>query len=48
MGIGERLCRSLAKLVIRASGDHAKTECGNLQQCAGLEAGIEVETHAVG
>ena len=48
MGIGETLCRALAKLVMRAAGDQAKTACGNLQLCAGLKAGIEGATHAVG
>ena len=48
MGIGETFRRALAKLVIRASGEQAKTACGNLQLCAGLKAGIEVATHAVG
>ena len=48
MGIGETLLRDLAKLVMRADGDHAKTMCGNLQLCAGLEAGIEGATHVVG
>ena len=48
MGIGETLRRALAKLVMRAAGDQAKTACGNLQLCAGLEAGIEGATHAVG
>ena len=48
MGIGETLRRALAKLVMRAAGDQAKTACGNLQLCAGLEAGIEEATHAVG
>ena len=47
MGIGETLCRSLAKLVMRAVGYQAKTACGNLQLCAGLEASIEGDTHAV-
>ena len=40
MGIGETLCRDLAKLVMRAAGDQANTACGNLQLCAGLESGI--------
>ena len=40
VGIGETLHRALAKLVMRAAGDQAKTACGNLQLCAGLEAGI--------
>ena len=48
MGIGEKLRRALAKLVMRAAGEQAKTACGNLQLCAGLEAGIEGATHAVG
>ena len=48
MGIGETICRALAKLVMRAAGEQAKTACGNLQLCAGLEAGIEGATHAVG
>ena len=47
VGIGETLCRDLAKLVMREAGDQAKMAGGNLQLCAGLEAGIEVETHAV-
>ena len=47
MGIWETLCWSLAKLVMRAAGDQANTTCGNLQLCAGLEAGIEGATHAV-
>ena len=33
---------------MRAAEEQAKTVCGNLQLCAGLEAGIEGETHAVG
>ena len=48
VGIGETLRRALAKLVMRAAGDQAKTACGNLQLCAGLGAGIEGATHAVG
>ena len=48
MGIRETLRRALAKLVMRAAGEQAKTACGNLQLCAGLEAGIEGDTHAVG
>ena len=48
MGIGETLRRDLDKLVMRASRDQGKTSCGNLQLCAGLEAGIEGATHAVG
>ena len=48
VGIGETLRRALTELVMRAAGDQAKTACGNLQLCAGLEAGIEGSTHAVG
>ena len=48
MGIEETLCRALTKLVMRAAGDQAKTACGNLQLCAGFEAGIEGATQAVG
>ena len=33
---------------MRAVGDQAKTACGNLQLCAGLEVSIEGATHAVG
>ena len=46
--IGETLRRSLAKLVMGAARDAAKTACGNLQLCAGLKAGIEGATHALG
>ena len=48
MGIGDTLRRALAKLVMRAAGEQAKTACGNLQLCAGLKAGIEGATHAMG
>ena len=48
MGIGETLHQTLAKLVMKAAGVQAKTACGNLQLYAGLEAGIEGATHAVG
>ena len=48
VGIGETLHQALAKLIMRAAGDQAKTACGNLQLCAGLQAGIEGTTHAVG
>eukprot|EP00957_Ditylum_brightwellii_P167713 12767712-Ditylum_brightwellii.AAC.1 len=47
MGIGEILRCLTAKMVIRACGDEAKVACGNLQLCAGLEAGIEGAEHAV-
>ena len=48
IGIGGMLRRALAKLVMRAAEDQAKTACGNLQMCAGLEAGIEEGTHDMG
>ena len=34
--------------MMRAAGEQAKTACGNLQLCAGLETGIEGATYAVG
>ena len=46
--IGETLRQALAKLVMRAAGDQAKMLCGNLQLCAGLEAGVWGAIHAVG
>ena len=48
MGIGETLFWYLARIVMRAAGDQEKTACGNLQLFAGLKAGIEGATHAVG
>ena len=48
VGKGETLRQALAKLIMRAAGDQAKTACGNLKLFAGLEAGIEGATHAVG
>ena len=48
VGVGETLHRALAKLVMRAAWDQAKEVCGNLQLCAGLEAGIGGANHAVG
>ena len=42
------LLRALDKLVMRAAWDQAKTACGNLQVCEGLEAGIEGATYAMG
>ena len=48
MGIGETLHPTLAKLVMRSAGGQAKTVCGNLKLCAGLEDGIEGDTHDVG
>ena len=39
--------RAIPKLVMRSSRDQAKTSCGSLQLCAGIEARIEVSNHAV-
>ena len=47
VGIGETLHHSVAKLVMRAAGDQAKTVYGRLQLCAGLETDIEGTTHDV-
>ena len=47
MVIGETLLWDLAKLSMRAAGDQAKTECGNLHLCAVLKEGIEGATYAV-
>ena len=47
VGIRETLHHAIAKLAMRAAGDPEKTACGGLQLCAGLEAGIKGETHAV-
>ena len=47
MGIGETLCRALAKLVMREAWYQAKTACGNIQLCPGLKASIEGATHAL-
>ena len=38
VGIGETLRRAIIKLVMRTTGKQAKTTCGSLQLCAGLEA----------
>ena len=48
VGIGETLRRALDKLVMRAAGEQANMERGNLQLCAGLKAGTEGATQAVG
>ena len=40
MGIGETLRRALAKLVMTAAGNQAKTVCVHLQLCAVLKCGI--------
>ena len=48
MGIGVMLRRALAKLVMRAAGDHVNTVYGNLQLCAGLEAYIDGGNNDIG
>ena len=48
VGIGEKLRRALAKLVMIVPGKQAKTACGNLQLCVGFEAGIDGATHDMG
>ena len=48
MGIDETLCQALAKIVMRAVGGQANMVWGKLQLCAGLKAGIERATHAIG
>ena len=47
MGIVEALRWDLTKLVMRAAGDQTKMACGNMQVCAGLEAGIEDATNSM-
>ena len=48
VGIGKTLIRALDELVMREARYQSKTVCGNLQPCAGLEAGMEGETHTMG
>ena len=45
--ISEAILRALAKLVLREAQDQYKTERGNFQFCARLEAGIEGPSHDV-
>ena len=47
VGIGETLRRAITRTVMKTERDQAKTARGSLQLCAGLEAGIEGDTHAV-
>ena len=47
MVIGEALRRALEKLVMREAGDQAKTACGNIQLCAGLESVIDGATYTM-
>ena len=47
VGIGGALLQTLAKLVMRAAWDQAKTACGNIQLFAGLEASVEGSKHSI-
>ena len=47
VGIGEVYRRLMAKIVIDKVGEQATAECGNLNLCAGLPAGIEGAIHAM-
>ena len=47
IGIGEKLHHVVAKIVMMAAGDQAKTAYDILQLCAGLEAVIDRATHAM-
>ena len=47
VGIWEMLHHAIAKLVMRAAGDQAKTAFGSLKLCVGLEAVIEGADHSV-
>ena len=42
------ILQALSKLVFRTMGYQAKTACGNLQLCVGLEDGIEGAYSSVG
>ena len=44
VGIGEKLCQALSKLVMRAAGNQAKMAYGNQQLCAGIESGMGCNT----
>ncbi|KAL3768952.1 hypothetical protein ACHAWO_004062 [Cyclotella atomus] len=47
LAVGEIWMRCIGKGVMVDAGDQAKLACGNVQLCAGLEAGIESSLHAV-
>ena len=47
LGIGEVWRRAMAKCVLVSCGEGAKSACGSVQLCAGVEAGIEAAMHAV-
>ena len=48
MGIMETLHQTLAKLVMRSSGDQVKTACVNLYLCTVLDDVIKGATHNMG
>ena len=48
VGIRDTLHQALLKLLMRASGEQAKTMCRNIYLYVGLKAGIEGAIHAVG
>ena len=47
LGVGSSTKRLIAKCTLKVIGDGAKAACGNVNLCAGLEAGIEGALHAV-
>jgi hypothetical protein len=47
VGVGGTWRRSLAKCVLKVTGNEAKEACGINQLCAGLEGRIEGGTHAI-
>ena len=47
MWVGSSTKRLIAKCTLKVIGDDAKAACGNVNLCAGLEAGIEGALHAV-
>ena len=47
IGVASAASRLLAKCKLKVVGDDAKAACGNVNLCAGLEAGIKGALHAV-
>ena len=47
IGVASVASRTVAKCLLKVVGDDAKAACGNVNLCAGLEAGIEGALHAV-
>jgi hypothetical protein len=45
--VGEAYMRLWGKTLVKMAGASAKAECGNKNSCAGLEAGVEGNLHAV-